>query len=137
MTAFHLTAEAAAVAAAAAYREGNLGFQRGHTSCHYRYGDGSKCALGAALPDEVVAGFDGEFIDALIDDGAVSTDETSALVRLQDAHDRVCGTQLSGGGGVNHRSFLAAVNKHLPATVAPITAADWPACPAAWLEGAA
>ena len=47
-----LTIDGMKHAARLAFREGRLGFQRGHTFCRYDYGDGSVCAIGAVLSEE-------------------------------------------------------------------------------------
>jgi len=135
MTPFHLTAEAAATAAAAAYREGRLGFQRGHPKCLYRYDDGGCCAIGAGLPDDVAARIAGSDIDTgirtAVDDDIVTTDDPCALENLQTTHDALTLLDKSRDDFI---VFLRAVNTHLPASVSPITADEWADCPSEWRE---
>lgn len=134
MTAFHLTAEAAATAAAAAYREGRLGFQRGHSECLYRYDDGGCCAIGAGIPDDVAQCIDDGLDDVAINDvigrDQITTDDGDALTLIQDSHDRACRKRTD----VYFHDFLRAVNTYLPASVSPITAEDWADCPSEWRE---
>ena len=135
MTPFHLTAEAAATAAAKAYRDGRLGFQRGHRECLYRYDDGGCCAIGAGIPDDAAAAgqqLPGTAIGAVIAQGIVSSDNDGALCRLQFTHDELCPGWGRSPTPRGFNEFLRAVNENLPASVPPITADEWADCPAEW-----
>lgn len=90
--AFQLTLEAAVAAAEEAFAEGLLAFQSADhlgAGCHYRYPDGRRCAIGAALPDEVVEGLNNMDVGALVGEGRVRTPDLGALVELQGIHDGI------------------------------------------------
>lgn len=110
MTPYPLTLRAVALAALQAHAEGRLGYQRGHEDCLYRYPDGAVCAIGAAVPDDVVAGCNsGISVQSLREKRRISVPDAdmSVLKAIQDAHDDLCDPD-RGGDGV----FLALLRKH-------------------------
>lgn len=93
---FVLTLEAVKTAAREAYAKGALGFQKGEERCLYRGDSGAPCAVGAALPEEVVnkitaAGRNWKSVSALDREGFISVpdEELYDVVRIQRAHDDI------------------------------------------------
>jgi hypothetical protein len=100
-----LDRETVKAACRTAHSEGRLGYQRPNShdlKCQYRYVDGSVCSIGAAVPEEYARIFDAhtahqfiegskipvnQSINALINAGAVITDDHPFLVSLQELHD--------------------------------------------------
>lgn len=98
---YHLTVKDVSEAALNAHAEGRLGYQRGHTDCLYRYPDGAVCAIGAALPDHVVEGFNsGVTVEDLAREHRITVDaeEIDFLSEIQSAHDALCEPDRGGDG---------------------------------------
>ena len=95
-----LTLEAVKTAARAAYEGEYLGFQRGEPACLYKGITGAPCAVGAALPDDllkVIAGdpaLNGASVINLENMGWItfaSDVEADAIFAIQRAHDELVG----------------------------------------------
>lgn len=110
MTPYPLTLRDAALAALQAHAEGRLGYQRGHTTCLYRYSDGAVCAIGAALPDHVVDEYnEGYAVESLCAERRINVcpEELPALMAIQAAHDDLCKPDRPGDG-----DLLVLLRKH-------------------------
>jgi hypothetical protein len=99
-----LTLEAVKTAARAAYEGEYLGFQRGEPDCLYKGITGAPCAVGAALPADllkVIAAdpeLNGASVINLAEKGLItfaSGVEADAILAIQQAHDDLVGASPS------------------------------------------
>jgi len=93
---FVLTLEAVKTAAREAYAKGELGFQKGEERCLYRGASGAPCAVGAALPPEVIDTLvrkdlnETRFARLVCDDHLVVAEgDKWAISAIQTAHDAI------------------------------------------------
>lgn len=114
-----LTMERVLKAANKVIKNGKLGAQRGHSACKYKYPDGCRCVVGAALTDEELASLKKNYAmqDTIvkISDKSyieVNKDEVQDMRKLQAAHDKwACANEFPENKKDIRKHFYAVLNE--------------------------